>query len=952
MFLCLFNSFASVKAPPDIVCLQDPPVWRSRLPSFHNFTPFYAPCSGGFKSRVAYYVSSMLLSHVTVLPLFSDHYDVAALDIYESDLFGGFFTQFRILNVYNLRPRHAGSMPVSPIVSFPEVDFPLLVVGDFNIHHPLSDPLRAHSSEELALSFPYFSRASELGFELLNLPGVFTRFPLGGSSCPSVIDLSFAFPRLASFCHHWDTSLPSTSSDHVPITITVSHPVLSPPFPLPNWVLTDWDSLTPLLGNLVFPAPPQLPTLLSLEAWFDRHLSTLISLLTSHTTVKRPSHRSNPWWSPLLTIFRRRFHCASRVARASRLASNYDAARLSKRGYFKAIRAAKSSHWKSLLTSATPCSIWAVKKMAVGRSPPRFPTLPDASTSTRMNDALLGHFFPPRPSRPLPSILRTYGDYMILSPDEVSVALASGSPTSAPGPDTISYSVWKAVHRIAPSVLTSLLPPLLRFGHHPSSLKKVNGVVLAKPGKPSYDSPSSFRIIVLLQTVSKILERIAASRLSAVARYIGLLNSNQCGSLPSLSSFDACSALVDTVRTLQCPGRKVSSLFLDMKGGFDNVDADILCHALQTKGVARYLVAWIKSFLSDRSCRLLFQGSPRVFSLVSVSNPQGSPISPLLFVIYVSPLHISLPRGLVLSYVDDFALTTSSLSYRTNSRSLQAAFGRIRAIAHARKIEFSVPQTELIHWRTPVQKDPPGTPRPPTVALDNQIFSPSHKLRWLSYWFVPNISSSSAHFACHLALSQAAFAAVRRLSSAGGGIPPYLCHRLAYSLLFPILSYGADLFVPTKGLLSKMDVYWRQVQGWVTNCFRTTPVPILSAESCLPPLHVLFSHKRRMAALRLVCSPPSIKPASARLCRSFPTLLSARASDSYRSLCTRLPPNVMPLNWRTPLPYPPVRSHLPVDFLAHLTLPLLEGLTFAPMINSLLLPDLPPLPDDATMLAA
>ena len=416
-------------------------------------------------------------------------------------------------------------------------------------------------------------------------------------------------------------------------------------------------------------------------------------------------------------------------------------------------------------------------------------------------------------------------------------------------------------------MLTSLLAPLLRFGHHPSSLKKANGVVLDKPGKPSYDSPSSFRIIVLFQTVSKILERIAASRLSAVARYVGLLNPNQCGSLPSLSSFDACAALVDTVRTLQRPGRKVSSLFLDIKGGFDNVDADILCRGLRSKGVAHYLVAWIKSFLSGRSCRLLFQGSPRVFSPVSVGTPQGSPISPLIFVIYVSPLHISLPHGLVLSYVDDFALTTSSLSYRTNSRSLQVAFSTIRAIAHARKIDFSVPKTELIHWRTPVQRDPPGAPRPPPVALDGQILFPSDKLRWLGYWFVPNISSS-AHFCRRLALSQAAFAAVRRLSSAGGGVPPHLCHRLAYSLLFPILSHGAELFIPTKGLLSKMDVHWRQVQRWVTNCFRSTPLPILSAESCLPPLQVLFSHKRRMAALRLVCSPPPLtphRPASAGL---------------------------------------------------------------------------------------
>ena len=84
------------------------------------------------------------------------------------------------------------------------------------------------------MSFPFFSRASELGFELLNLPGVFTRFPLGGSSRLSVIDLAFASPRLAPYCHHWDTSLPSTGSDHVPITITVSHPVLSPPIPSPN----------------------------------------------------------------------------------------------------------------------------------------------------------------------------------------------------------------------------------------------------------------------------------------------------------------------------------------------------------------------------------------------------------------------------------------------------------------------------------------------------------------------------------------------------------------------------------------------------------------------------------------------------------------------------------------------------------------------------------------------
>ena len=459
-------------------------------------------------------------------------------------------------------------------------------------------------------------------------------------------------------------------------------------------------------------------------------------------------------------------------------------------------------------------------------------------------------------------------------------------------------------------------------------MKMANGVVLDKPGKPSYDSPSSFRIILLLQTISKILERIVASRLSAIARYVGLLHRNQCGSLPSLSSFDACTALTDKVRTLQRPALKVSSLFLDMKGGFDKVDADILCSSLRSKGVNQYLISWVRSFRTGRSCHLLFQGSPRIFSPVSVGTPQGSPVSRWLFVIYVAPLHIPLDRGLVLSYVDDFSLTVSSPSYRTNSRSLQGAFGRIRAIAHSRKLYFSVSKTELIHRRIPRQQEPPGTPRPPPLSLDGQIFHPSEKLRWLGYWYVPNLASS-AHFSRRLALSQAAFSSVRRLSDAGKGVSPHLCHCLAYCLMFPIHSYCADLFTPTKGLRNKIEVHWQQVQRWVTNCFRSTRVPILAAESCLPPRAVLLLHKRRMAALRLISSPTSINPASARLCRSFPTLLNARAPDSHRALCTRLEANIMKLNWKTPHHSPPVWTHLPVYALAHLTIPLLEGLSYA-----------------------
>ena len=97
------------------------------------------------------------------------------------------------------------------------------------------------------------------------------------------------------------------------------------------------------------------------------------------------------------------------------------------------------------------------------------------------------------------------------------------------------------------------------------------------------------------------------------------------------------------MKTLQRAGRKVSTLFLDIKGGFDNVNPTTLCGMLRAKGVNPYLLSWTKSFLSGWSCRLLYQGSPKVFAPVSVGTPQGSPVSPLLFVIYVSRFHCEIP---------------------------------------------------------------------------------------------------------------------------------------------------------------------------------------------------------------------------------------------------------------------------------------------------------------------
>ena len=158
-----------------------------------------------------------------------------------------------------------------------------------------------------------------------------------------------------------------------------------------------------------------------------------------------------------------------------------------------------------------------------------------------------------------------------------------------------------------------------------------------------------------------------------------------------------------------------------------------------------------------------------------------SPVSPLLFVIYVSRLHCKSPLGLMLSHVDDIGLTASSASYWRNIQILQKQYARLKAKGAVLGIGFSVPKKELNPWRTNRDKAPISNA---PVHLDGSIFTPKTEVRWLGYWLTPSMSTS-AHFVKRLAKAQAAFVAIKRLFPPGKGLPPFLCHQLASLCLFP-----------------------------------------------------------------------------------------------------------------------------------------------------------------------
>ena len=120
----------------------------------------------------------------------------------------------------------------------------------------------------------------------------------------------------------------------------------------------------------------------------------------------------------------------------------------------------------------------------------------------------------------------------------------------------------------------------------------------------------------------------------------------------------------------------------------------------------------------------------------------------------------------MLSYIDDFSITVALDSHRGNVRRLQRVFTDISEKGRNLCVSFSMPKTELVHWRTPSQRTPHATS---PIELDDHIFQPSRVVRWLGYWLTPALTSAY-HFRHKLSLGQAAFSFAKRLSSPGAGV--------------------------------------------------------------------------------------------------------------------------------------------------------------------------------------
>jgi len=74
---------------------------------------------------------------------------------------------------------------------------------------------------------------------------------------------------------------------------------------------------------------------------------------------------------------------------------------------------------------------------------------------------------------------------------------------------------------------------------------------------------------------------------------------------------------------------------LDLTAAFDTVDHDLLLLRFRLRGI---VLAWLRSYLSGRTFRVVYNGCTSFVVYIVCSVPQGSVLGPLLFIVYMVDL--------------------------------------------------------------------------------------------------------------------------------------------------------------------------------------------------------------------------------------------------------------------------------------------------------------------------
>lgn len=655
------------------------------------------------------------------------------------------------------------------------------------------------------------------GMEVLNSPTSEATF-VSDSGCKAWIDVSAASPGLARRLLRWHVDLRTEvcSDHHLLISEFAEGTVRGPVRITRNWKGADWarfraklqselDSRRELEG---VPHDGE-----SLELATEAFHEGFQSVIGAEVPTKRLCSLSKAWWTPEI----QRLHTTLQSVRRrwKRTGDGRDWAALveARRTFRGRVRGAKQEAWQKFCQETSTSDYWSLYKRVTSTRGPV--TVDDLKIGDRWvrSDAekvsvLAEAFFPklqPGPALDLHnSVLmcaETRDDqFSVVTPAEVHSAIQRIRPGKAPGFDEIPGECLKQCSDIVVPFLVRLFTASLRCHHFPAKWKAARVLALRKPGKGTYSAAKSYRPISLLSIVGKMLEAIVNRRI--MRQIDAKLSPFQFGFRRGRSTIDAGWRLVDEISGALRSRRQTQAVTLDIKSAYDTVWHEGLLHKMRQLKIDDVYIQWVKSYLEGRQCTLKV-GNAEFVAEPDCGLPQGSALSPTLFLIFINDILrtlASLEDIKFQAFADDLILwIIGCFQQGIVHFNLQAALDKISEWSHQWRLKFSVEKCIGVCFAgrlTKIEKEF-------RAVLSGQPIPMAPSFRYLGLE-VDRCLSWKQHIEGAVCKALGRLYRLRLAMRQNWGLDSVLFLRIVRGAIIPALFYGAECWANMLGIESRL----------------------------------------------------------------------------------------------------------------------------------------------------
>ena len=362
------------------------------------------------------------------------------------------------------------------------------------------------------------------------------------------------------------------------------------------------------------------------------------------------------------------------------------------------------------------------------------------------------------------------------------------------------------------------------------------------------------------------MEAVIAQRISWAVEEHELLPRNHLGGRRGISTEHALRAMVERIQDAKRKGCYATLLSMDVSGAYDNVSHPRLLHNLRKRRIGGTLCRWISSFIAKRTTVIRLPEVTSPSRGVDTGIPQGSPISPILYLFYNADLIESNDNTEAFGWVDDVAYLTVGQSMEDNCRELEEVY-RQRSAPWARRHAsiFDVKKFQMMHfWMKPSN----ANLEQPSIRLGEIDIPPQEALKYLGLIFDSNLAwkhhlsevegKATKRLAVLNSLAKSTWGLnveELRIVYRGTILPQFLyCASVWYSPAKPNRNGAERRTAIQKAAEKKLAAIQRRAAKTIAGAFRTVSGPALDIELFLLPAHIQLRQAIEMSHVQIATS--------------------------------------------------------------------------------------------------